>query len=386
MSDYRSPPGEPASDSDPTWSILIVFYDDLPALQTCLAAVELQGGGGFEILVVDNRGLPGVAGVVAAAPHARLLSPGRNLGYGAGNNLAAAVATGLYLLILNPDTVPGPDLLRRLGAAFARLPAGVLVTPTLLLPDGRVNAQGNAVTYSGLTTCRNLHAHHAEDDLHAVPAISGAAFAVRRTDFFLLAGFDERFFLYLEDTDLSLRARLLGGSCWCAGDAVAVHDYHWRLSPAKLYELEKNRLVVLLALFQVRTLLVLLPGLLLTELYTGVYAALRGPAYVGAILRAYSGVVGGRDDLRDRRRRLQAGRRVDDAVLLALCGWRVPFRQQAGPVAGTMLELLARPGFFFPWAAARALDSCLSVARRLRGAVVSGAGPRRREIDEIARR
>lgn len=380
MRDYALSPCALTSGSDLAWSVLIVFYEDLPALQRCLAAVERQADADLEILVVDNRGLPGVAAVVAGAPHARLLSPGRNLGYGAGHNLAAAGAKGRYLLILNPDVLPGHDLLARLTAALTRLPAGSLVTPTLLVPDGRVNAQGNAVPYSGITTCRHLYARCYDKTLHAVPAVSGAAFALRRADFVRLTGFDERFFLYLEDTDLSLRAQLQGGSCWCAGEAVAVHAYHWRFTPAKLFELHKNRLLMLLTLFQVRTLLALLPGLLLAEACTLAYAVLRGPAYRHATLRAYRSLFQQRGDLMARRRRLQADRRVDDPMLLARCGWRVQFRQQAGPAAGRLLELLTAPGFYLPYATARAMGRAMSAVQRLRRVATATTLHRRRRV------
>ncbi|MGI8914078.1 MAG: glycosyltransferase family 2 protein [Chloroflexota bacterium] len=348
----------------PTWSILIVHYANVDALLTCLTALAQQVAPEDEILVVDNQGSPAVTALVSGVAQARLLTPGRNLGYGAGNNLAAATARGRYVMILNPDVAPRPAFLRHMAAALDGLPELALVTATLLLPDGRVNALGNDVTYAGITTCRGLGQRHVPGGVYPVPAISGAALALRRSAFHTLGGFDEQFFLYLEDTDLALRARLRGGSCWCAGDAVAVHDYRWRFSPTKQLELEKNRLQLVLKVYRRETLLALLPGLLLVELCTIAYAALRGPAFLQAKLRAYVLLFEDRHGLRSRRRRLQAERLVDDDVVLVTCRWRIPFRQQLGPLVGTAVEWLLAPAFYLPFTAARALARYQARPRR----------------------
>jgi GT2 family glycosyltransferase len=350
-------PGEPdrSPAAAPSWSILIVHYADPAALRACLAALTPQLAPADEILVVDNAGSPEAAALVAGAPQARLLSPGRNLGYGGGNNLAARAARGRYLLILNPDVRPTAGFLQHMAVAMDFMPPLALVTATLLLPDGRVNAQGNDVSYAGITTCRGLGDRHHRPGTFPVPAISGAAFAVRRADFQSLGGFDEQFFLYLEDTDLSLRALMLGGSCWCAGDAVATHDYRWRFSPEKQRELEKNRLQLLVKTFRRGTLVALSPGLFLVELGTLAYATLRGPAHLRAKLRAYALVARGHRSVRARRRRLQAARLVGDDVILRACRWRIPLRQPLGPLVGTALAGLLAPAFYLPYAAARVL-------------------------------
>lgn len=346
---------ETPAQAAPTWSILIVSYNDAPALRACMAALEQQAGPDFEIVVVDNAGDPAVADLMAGNQRARLLSPGRNTGYGGGNNLAASAASGEYLLILNPDVLPQPQFLQHMADALAVLPAMALVTATLLQPNGRVNALGNAITYTGITTCRHLDDRCFPTGLYQVPAISGAAFATRRRDFHMLGGFDEQFFQYLEDTDLSLRALLHGGGSWCTGRAIAVHHYHWRFSPSKQRELEQNRLQLLLKVYQGWTLLVLGPGLALLECCTLAYALLRGPAHLREKLKAYRAVIRRRHSLLRRRHRLQGSRVVGDDVVLGCCTWHIPLRQQLGPIVGTALAWLLAPAFYAPYAAARML-------------------------------
>ncbi|HEV7215421.1 MAG TPA: glycosyltransferase family 2 protein, partial [Chloroflexota bacterium] len=262
---------------------------------------------------------------------------------------------GEYVLILNPDVLLQPQFLQNMADELAALPLMALVTATLLQPDGRVNALGNAITYTGITTCRHLGDRTYPSELYRAPAISGAAFATRRRDFELLGGFDEEFFLYLEDTDLSLRALLHGGGCWCTGKAVAVHDYHWRFTPSKQAELETNRLQLVLKVYQGRTLLALAPGLALIEVCTLAYALLRGPAYLRVKLASYGAIVRRRHGLLRRRRRLQNSRVVGDGDVLGWCTWRLPLRQQLGPIVGTALAWLLAPAFYPPYAVASLL-------------------------------
>jgi len=339
------------------WSALIVFHDDVAALSHCFQALERQESVGVETIVVDHRGGGVLDDIRQQYPNVRVLSPGRNLGYGAGNNLAASSATSEYLLILNPDVLPRPDMLRRLEGALQLLPPCSLLTPTLLLPGGTVNAQGNEVSYPGLTSCRGLGGRDPRPDLHRVTAVSGAAIAIRRDAFLSLGGFDERFFLYLEDTDLSLRALLRGGVCWCVGNAIAVHDYQWAFSARKLGELELNRWQLLLKIHQGRTLLALAPGLLLAEAAILSYAVWRGAAYVRAKLSSYRALFRLRHDILARRRAVQATRCVGDGAILAGCTYRLPLRQPLASRWATALEVVLATALAPPYLLARGIAS-----------------------------
>jgi GT2 family glycosyltransferase len=120
-----------------------------------------------------------------------------------------------------------------------------------------------------------------------VGAISGAAFVLRRSLWEELGGFDERFFMYLEDTDLSWRARRLGYTILHVPASRICHDYQLSVGATKLYHLEHNRLLMLRKNLSPATLLVLSPALALTEALTWAFCARRGPAYLRAKWRSY---------------------------------------------------------------------------------------------------
>jgi GT2 family glycosyltransferase len=310
-------------------SVIIVAHNHRAPLLRCLE--ELEAGPADEIIVVDNDSRDGTATAVEGRfPSVHLIMSGRNLGFAGGANLGAAAAGGEMLVFLNPDTVVAPGWLDALVAALAVEPDAGLATPRILL-SGRprtVNACGTDVHLSGLTLCRGLGMPACAYDAPAeVGAVSGAAFAVRRELYEVLGGLDAAFFLYMEEVDLSWRARLAGFHSIYVPSAVVYHDYRPRLGPRKLYLLERNRYWMLLKTLRWRTLVRLLPVLLLAELVVWAYVLRHRPAASLAKIAAYGAVLWRWGDLMARRGEVQARRRVGDDVLLAVTRGRLAYEQ-----------------------------------------------------------
>jgi GT2 family glycosyltransferase len=149
---------------EPELSIIVVAYRNPQLTRACLRSVFEQTSGAFEVVVLDNASGDGTAEMIAAEfPAARLHALPDNIGFARGNNVAATHARGEWLLLLNPDTV------------------------------------------------------------RTVGAISGCLLLVRRALWDRLGGFDERFFMYGEDIDLSMRARALGFAPLVTPAATIVH-------------------------------------------------------------------------------------------------------------------------------------------------------------------
>src|SRR5262249_29226959 len=155
--------------------------------------------------------------------------------YAGGNNCGAAHARGEFLVFLNPDTTLAPGALSALLAPLRLETKAALTTACVghMSPAEVVNTCGNTMHYTRLTFCRGAGRPRADFTTPAeVDSVSGAAFAIRRAVFEELGGFDENFFMYVEDTDLSWRARLASYRCLYVADAVVRHDYHPSYSPA----------------------------------------------------------------------------------------------------------------------------------------------------------
>jgi len=309
-------------------SVIIVVYNARPFLCRLFRALTRQTYPNYELIVFDNASTDGSADLVSAdTPHIRLIRSPTNLGYAAGNNVAVAHSRGEYVAILNPDTEPEPGWLAALvGTLDADSTIGLATSQIVLDTDhGTINTCGNDVHVAGFATCRGLGAPVGDYAEGAdVAAISGAAFIIRREMWEQLGGFDERFFTYVEDTDLSWRAWLLGARCRYVPGSVVAHRYTLTLGPEKTYYLERNRLLMLLKCYEMRTLLLLAPALVLAECSAWVYALLRGPAHLRAKVGAAWWIITHRADILHWRRQVQASRVMGDRVLLSHATSRLP--------------------------------------------------------------
>ncbi|MCI0358016.1 MAG: glycosyltransferase family 2 protein [Planctomycetaceae bacterium] len=334
----------------PLVSIVVVNTNELHHLRRCLPALDRQRYPQIEIIVVDNASTDGsVAWIEEHFPHVRIVRNERNLGYAGANNVGFEQARGELIAVLNPDTEVDPDWLAEIAQALESNPRAGLATPKIVQMDRpeRINACGNDVTFTGLTFCRGLdQPAQAYDVADAVAAVSGAAFVIRKQVLDEIGPFDESFFVYFEDTDLSLRAILAGYECLFVPRAIVRHKYLFKLSPRKCFFQERNRYVALLRLFRRPTLVALLPALLLSELIVWGYLLMRGPRVMWAKFTSYFAVLAAAGQIVRQRRRVQALRRVSDREILAHFGSRLTLAQTASPWLRNAAEALLNPLLF----------------------------------------
>ena len=122
----------------PRISVIIVNYNGKDDLRRCLAALR-ESTLPAEVIVVDNASRDGSAEMVRSeSPEVKLLEPGANLYFCAGNNYGVKAATGDYALLLNPDTVPPPDALATLVHVMDNHPDYAGPTRQLRYPNGDI--------------------------------------------------------------------------------------------------------------------------------------------------------------------------------------------------------------------------------------------------------
>lgn len=209
-----------------TVGVVIPNHQGERILPECLDAVLGQTRPVDELTVVDNGSTDGsVALVRERYPDVRLVRNHRNLGFGAASNAGVAVTSTDHVAVLNSDARPEATWLQRLlevsvaDDVWAR--GGVLLRPT-----GEVESAGDAMTADAAGAFK-LYAGRTPEDLPTAPfevfAPTGAAPLYRREAFRSLGGYDPRFFLYWEDLDLALRARLAGWRAVSVPSARVVH-------------------------------------------------------------------------------------------------------------------------------------------------------------------
>jgi hypothetical protein len=212
----------------PDVSVIVLNHNGRPWLQGCLDALAAQREAPpFEIIVVDNASADGSAAFVRANfPNVRVHEAGGNLGFAGGNNAGARSARGRVLVFLNNDTLVEPDWLAHLvGALDARPDYGLASSRIVFLDDpGRVDSAGDGYLLAG-GAYKHGYGQRVEGftESREVFGACGAGLAIRRALFEALGGFDESFFIFYEDVDLSYRAQLIGARCWYAADAIVRH-------------------------------------------------------------------------------------------------------------------------------------------------------------------
>jgi N-acetylglucosaminyl-diphospho-decaprenol L-rhamnosyltransferase len=253
----------------PRLSVLIVSHDSSEALGRTLPALMEQLRPGDEVIIVDNASNDGSAWLVAElAPQARLVQTGANRGFPAGVNAAAARAGGELLLILNPDATPQPGFREAIVRPWTE-GRGWSAWMGLVACNGgtEVNTAGNPLHFTGLTWAGG-HGRPlaAEAQPHEVTIASGACLAITRDSFDRLGGMPERYFLYHEDAEVSMRLHLQGERVGIEPAAIVDHDYEFARSFQKMRFLERNRWLFVLRTYPAPLLLLVMPALLLTEL------------------------------------------------------------------------------------------------------------------------
>ena len=188
-----------------------------------------------EVLVVDNGSSDdSVAKVKAAYPGVVIVEAGKNLGFAAANNVAAKLACGRYLLLVNTDAFLEKDCARALLESMKSDPRIGMVAPQLLNDDGSHQTSFESVpTLVTETLNRSLLKRlfpkrfpgKRPDAQKAFPveALIGAVMMLRREYFEALDGFDEDYFFFLEETDLAVRMRQAGWQILHEPRAKAIH-------------------------------------------------------------------------------------------------------------------------------------------------------------------
>lgn len=241
--------------SRPTASIVILNYNGLAYLDPCLEAVRAQEvAGGLDVTVVDNHSDDGsIEHLRRQYPWVRLITCTRNLGFSAANNLAIRAVGGEHIVLLNNDTQVRPGWLAalvdsaehepRAGAVtsklvFADRPEMIQNAGGVLLTDGSGGDRGSGDVDEGQFETRE-----------EVFGFCGAAVLLRRDALEDVGTFDESFFMYYEDTDLSWRMRLRGWKIVYDPRAVVEHGHsatagEW--SDFFLFHVDRNRLLMVL--------------------------------------------------------------------------------------------------------------------------------------------
>ena len=220
-------------------SVVVVTYQTGPSLRECLLTLKVDSQAD-EVIIVDNGSdrpeTEWIKRFCEENNKFRLLSGHGNIGFAKGANLGASAATGDRILFLNPDAILRKGAIAALESATQNLPEPWIVGGRVYGLDGKEQKGGrrrlpglfsSMVTFANLGRLGLSGVNENTRPLPELPvatqAVSGAMMYMSRKGFETLRGFDEIYFLHVEDIDICRRADQMGGCVVFAPRAGALH-------------------------------------------------------------------------------------------------------------------------------------------------------------------
>lgn len=270
-------------------AVLVLNYNGKHFLKDCLSSVLDQIGVGFDVFLIDNASSDGsVEFVKKNFPQVKIIQNKENIGFTGGNNAGIKRAIGkyVYLAFLNNDTKVPRDWLGELLKSVRRSDQIGIATSVILDSKGEVIDSAGGCFVSFLTgTNAGLFCNQKYKDFDLIKDFpifyaSGCSFLVKSQVLQKIGLFEEDYFIYWEDIDLSWRALMCGYKVVCSVNSKVYHYGSGTMkgTPHSFYLAERNRLLTYFKNLSSFNLLWIFPILMLTRL---IYSVLffDGPAY-----------------------------------------------------------------------------------------------------------
>lgn len=215
-------------ETSPKVFVVILNKDGRGCLPDCLRGVFNLTYPNFEVVVVDNASRDGsIEAVKSLFGRVHYILNEKNLGFAAGMNVGIryALSRGArYVWILNDDAIVSRDALSALVAVATSSAAPVFLSPLIRTPSGKVWFAGGRIDWLRM---RAVHTGHPSGIREKAPYVtgylSGCALFLSRDGIGRTGLFDEGYFLYYEDADLSVRAKKAGVDLLVVPEAVVAH-------------------------------------------------------------------------------------------------------------------------------------------------------------------
>ncbi|NRB83932.1 MAG: glycosyltransferase family 2 protein [Winogradskyella sp.] len=214
-------------------SVIILNYNVHHFLELCLKSVEAATTSiEAEIVVVDNNSSDDSCTMVQQLfPRVKLISNKENFGFSKGNNIGVAQAKGEYICVLNPDTVVAEDTFTKILAfADSKSDAGVIGCQLIdgrgnFLPESKREVPTPKIALQKLLGKTKTYYYNSliPDDIGATDILVGAFMILKRRVYREVKGFDEDYFMYGEDIDLSYKVLKAGYKNYYYGGSAIIH-------------------------------------------------------------------------------------------------------------------------------------------------------------------
>ncbi|MGB2726927.1 MAG: glycosyltransferase family 2 protein [Halobacteriota archaeon] len=303
----------------PKVSVIILNAFSTNNLKECLESVEKTEYSNFEVIVVDCL-TPGIRDFININFHwLQLISLDRDIGPSAMHNVGIKKVDphAKYVVFLDNDTVVDKNWLGELvscmemGSDIGGGQAKILLydNPTVL------NTNGNKANYLAIGWPDGYGSMDSDDDMiREISFPSGAAMILRKDVLEKTGMFDVDYFIYADDLDIGLRINLAGYKVIYCPKSIVYHKYKFLKGRRNFYYLNRNRIQTFLKLYKTRTYFLLIPAILMYEVFVLGYAVLNG--FVKELLKVYVDIIKNMNKIRQKRSEVRKYKVISDKELI----------------------------------------------------------------------
>lgn len=210
----------------------------------------------IELVIVDNKSKDSSIDIIESYEkeiNIKLIKNDINKGFAEACNTAAKISKGKYIFITNQDVIFPSDIFIRLKKIYNNLKNDleIVISPALIFENGTIHYFGAKIHFLGFSYTPELGEKLPKKRIIKKTERFSGGGSFMKKDFFLeMGGFDESFFMYYEDTDLSLKMLRIGHKIYTTNDTFLIHQKNYQtLNDSQYFFLERNRFIVLVKNF-----------------------------------------------------------------------------------------------------------------------------------------
>ena len=306
-------------------SIIILNYNGNDFLEDCINSIIKETHTPYEIIVVDNDS-PDKSGEIFSKKYStiKFILNKKNVGVPEGLNIGIRNASGEFVVLLNNDLIVAPNWLDNFFKAY-QVTGDALYQPKSLKMKNHdiIDGTGCMINIFGFGFARDkgMKDHGQYNLQEEISYASGTCMFCPKKIFDEIGLFDPTFFAYHEELDLGWRARIFGFRSYYVPDAIIYHygSAHWKWNSQVFYLLERNRWLVLLKNYSLKTLLRLLPSLIIIEFSMLGFFATKG--LLLKKLKSYGSILHLSGHIIKQRKIINKKRKLDDnEIIHSFCG------------------------------------------------------------------
>lgn len=325
---------------NPLVSIILVTHNSDEYLNQCLESIFSITYSNFEVIIFDNNSMDDTKKIIQKFTNnfsKKIISVLNkdNLGYAQANNLAVELSNGEFIFILNPDTHVDNGFLEPLVEEIQKKNVSAVQPLVYLFDKKTINLSGKVTHFLGFDWLKDFN-QTIVPNAQQIFSFSGSGILINKRDFFSVNGFDEQFFMYYEDSDLSWKLNLIGKKILFTPKSVLYHDYKYipqeKYQPLKrkLFYIERNRLQTIFKNYSFKTLFLLVPAIIFMEIGMITFAIIDGWGLTK--LKTYLSIMQNFDTLNTNRKYIQEKRIVSDKLIMQNFKSKITFEKFSNPV------------------------------------------------------